>query len=185
MNNSEQKLQAYLVLLKKWNKVFNLTAIESDEAMMDLHLQDSLNIQPFLQGDRILDVGSGAGLPGIPLAIACPDKQFYLLDTNGKRTRFLTQVKIELGLNNVHVIKSRVETYSPDGLFTSITSRAFSSLSDFFDKTHHLLEKEGVLLAMKGQYPEEELKAIHTPYEVKTLPALKQHDARHLVVIKR
>lgn len=180
-----EKLGAYLALLKKWNKVFNLTAIESDNDLIDLHLKDSLSIQPYLKGESILDVGSGAGLPGIPLAITSPDKHFFLLDANGKRTRFLTQVKIELGLNNVSIIKSRIEDYDPEFRFSTITSRAFSHLKNFVDHTIHLLGKDGILLAMKGQYPEEELQSIDQTFEVKKLAQSGFHQERHCIVIKK
>jgi len=127
----------YLKLLHKWNKAYNLTAIRDPEQMLSLHLLDSLSIIPFVSGENIIDVGTGPGFPGIPLAIFYPERKFTLMDSNGKKTRFLFQVKNELGLENVTEIQSRVEAYQPTQQFDAITSRAFTSLSDMVDKTSH------------------------------------------------
>jgi 16S rRNA (guanine527-N7)-methyltransferase len=127
----------YLRLLQKWNSAYNLTAIREPEKMLHLHLLDSLSIIPFVKGGNVLDVGTGPGLPGIPLAIVYPERNFTLMDSNGKKTRFLFQVKNELGLGNVKEIQSRVEAYQPTKQFDAITSRAFTSLSDMGEKTTH------------------------------------------------
>jgi 16S rRNA (guanine527-N7)-methyltransferase len=160
MSTFEQQIADYLALLTKWNKAYNLTAIIDPAKMYTHHILDSLAIASFLHGEKILDVGSGAGLPGIPLALKYPDKQFYLLDSNGKKTRFLLHVVQTLNLSNVKVIQERVENFKPNFCFDTITSRAFSSLTDFLTKTQPLLCKNGIWLAMKGTYPTEELKGI-------------------------
>ncbi|HHO59689.1 MAG TPA: 16S rRNA (guanine(527)-N(7))-methyltransferase RsmG, partial [Thiotrichales bacterium] len=128
----QQKLVHYIQLIARWNKTFNLTAVRDVEAMVSKHLLDSLAVQPYLEGKLILDVGSGAGLPGIPFAITSPDKQFVLLDSNGKKTRFLMQAKIDLKLTNVEIVHQRVEDYRPekDGhaiYFDVITARAYAT----------------------------------------------------------
>ncbi len=150
-------LAAYLTLLERWNRTYNLTAVRDPQQMVSRHLLDSLAIQPWLQGPQVLDVGSGAGLPGIPLAIAQPDCTFHLLDSNGKRTRFLTQVVAELGLKNVVVLRSRIEDYQPNQRFNSIVSRAFASIADLVASAGHLCANDGNILAMKGTAPETEL----------------------------
>jgi 16S rRNA (guanine527-N7)-methyltransferase len=145
------KLQAYLVLLQRWNKVYNLTAVRNPDDMLALHLFDSLAVADYIQGDYCLDVGSGAGLPGIPLAIMQPERQFTLLDTNGKKTRFIQQAIIELQLKNAKVVQTRVETWQPPQPFDAIISRAFASITDFIDSSLQHLHAEGCLYAMKGQ----------------------------------
>jgi 16S rRNA (guanine527-N7)-methyltransferase len=155
-----QQLTQYLELLQHWNKAFNLTAIRDAEDMVWLHILDSLAVLPYLHGSRILDVGTGAGLPGIPLAITNPDKQFVLLDSNSKKTRFLTQVKLTLGLSNVEIIHSRCEDFKAPEAFSTIISRAFTSIAVMLAKTQHLIHHDGQFLAMKGVYPEKELQDI-------------------------
>ncbi len=158
--NAQQKLLHYLHLIVKWNKHFNLSGITAIQEMVPLHLLDSLAISPYLEGERILDIGSGAGLPGIPLAIANPDKNFVLLDSNGKKTRFLFQVKVALELSNVEVVDARVDEYlsTPDtGEFSLITCRAFSSLSSIVKMIEKPLASGTKLLAMKGVYPHDEI----------------------------
>lgn len=153
-----QSLLGYLASLLKWNKAFNLTAITSEQEALDLHLIDSVAISPYIEKyDSLLDVGTGGGLPGIPLAILNPDKQFSLLDTNSKKTRFLKQTVYELGLKNVEVIHSRVQDFSHNSGYACILSRAFASIRDMVDWTSHLLAEDGHWCAMKGVYPEEEL----------------------------
>ena len=147
----------YLEILKKWNEAYNLTAIRNPEDMVAMHLLDSLSIAPFIKGKNILDVGTGAGLPGIPLAILYPERRFTLLDSNGKKIRFLFQAKNQLGLENVNEIQGRAEKHQTEARFNAITSRAFSDLSDMIEKTKHLLEKGGRFYAMKGQLPDQEL----------------------------
>ncbi|MDF0605781.1 16S rRNA (guanine(527)-N(7))-methyltransferase RsmG [Neisseriaceae bacterium TC5R-5] len=153
-----QLLEAYLALLLKWNQTYNLTAVREEQRMVSYHLLDSLSLVPHLQqGSRLLDVGSGGGMPGIPAAIACPDLQVVVLDSNHKKTTFLRQVVLELGLRNVEVITERVEAYQSEQQFDRITSRAFSELSEFIKLTRHLLAAGGQYLAMKGVYPYEEI----------------------------
>jgi len=151
------RLFDYLSLMRKWNKAYNLTAITSPTEMVTKHLLDSLVIAPYLQGERIIDIASGGGLPGIPLAILHPDKKFVLLDSNGKKTRFLQQVAIELNLNHITIVHSRVEAYHPETKFNTVTSRAFTRLKDMLTLGGHLLAADGICLAMKGKFPEEEL----------------------------
>ncbi len=181
----QQKLLDYLTLLNKWNKAYNLTAIRDPKQMLPLHLLDSLSILPYLHGTHHLDVGTGAGLPGIPLAIAKPEHHFTLLDSNGKKTRFLTHVQHQLGLTNIEVIQSRVEQYQPEQTFDTITTRAFSDLIEMVALTKHLLAPQGIWLAMKGQLPEHELQLLAqqglttTPYALK-VPGV---DASRLAIV--
>ena len=153
----QEKLLAYVGLLVKWNRVYNLTAVRDPAEMVTRHLLDSLSVARYIRGSRVLDVGSGAGLPGIPLALAKPEWQFVLLDSNRKKTRFITQSCIELGLANVSVETSRIEDYCPQILFNTVISRAFSELSVMLVATGRLCCPEGVMLAMKGEYPAAEL----------------------------
>ena len=146
----QEQLLEYLQLLTKWNKVFNLTAIRDPDEMVSRQLLDSLSILPWVRGARVLDVGTGAGLPGIPLAIACQDIHFTLLDSNGKKTRFVQQAVAQLGLKNVAVVNERIEHFQDPRGFEVITSRAFASLADFVASTGHLLAPGGRWLAMKG-----------------------------------
>lgn len=158
--NAQQKLLHYLHLIVKWNKHFNLSGITAIQEMVPLHLLDSLAISPYLEGERILDIGSGAGLPGIPLAIANPDKNFVLLDSNGKKTRFLFQVKVALELSNVEIVDARVDEYlstADTGEFSLITCRAFSSISSIVKMIEKPLASGTKLLAMKGVYPYDEI----------------------------
>ena len=158
--NAQQKLLHYLHLIVKWNKHFNLSGITAIQEMVPLHLLDSLAISPYLEGERILDIGSGAGLPGIPLAIANPDKNFVLLDSNGKKTRFLFQVKVALELSNVEIVDARVDEYlstADTGEFSLITCRAFSSISSIVKMIEKPLASGTKLLAMKGVYPHDEI----------------------------
>ena len=157
-----QQLTDYLSLLAKWNRVYNLSAVRDPREMVVTHLLDSLALVPHLPSghDRILDVGSGAGLPGIPLAVACPEKQFVLLDSNGKKTRFLQQVKIDLGLSNLSVVQQRFEDYRPEKNFAIVVSRAFTSLQAFFHTGRQLLSDNGQLFAMKGKRPVDEIAAL-------------------------
>lgn len=172
-NDCDAFLQ-YIFLLNKWNQAYNLTAVRTPFAMLSKHILDSLAILPWLKGPYLIDVGSGAGLPGIPLAIAKPDFHFILLDSNGKKTRFLNEVKRQLDLKNLEVVQFRVENYHPHQRFDTVVSRAFSSLEQMIHWTTHLLNKEGVWLAMKGRYPEDELKALNHPYQVEqyTVPGV-------------
>ncbi|MBU2005224.1 MAG: 16S rRNA (guanine(527)-N(7))-methyltransferase RsmG, partial [Gammaproteobacteria bacterium] len=157
MLEQEQKLQRYLQLLQRWNKVYNLTAVRDPAQMQVLHIDDSLSVAPYIRGETCLDVGSGAGLPGIPLAIIQPERHFTLLDTNGKKTRFMQQAVLELGLQNVDVIQTRVESWQAASCFDAIISRAFASLYDFVTFTGKHVCENGILYAMKGRYPDSEL----------------------------
>lgn len=178
------RLGGYLALLERWNHAYNLTAVRDPEAMVVRHVLDSLSILPWLAGPQVLDVGSGAGLPGIPLAIARPDHRFCLVDSNGKRTRFLNQVVAELRLKNVGVARSRIEDYQPNTLFDSVVSRAFSTLADLVVDAGRLCAPAGRLLAMKGVFPDDELVRLPPGYAVIGVYPLRvpRLDAeRHLV----
>lgn len=164
--DKEAKLLDFIDLISKWNKAYNLTAVRDKEAMVSLHLLDSLAILPHLHGQRLVDIGTGAGLPGIPLAIYQPDKEFVLLDSNGKKTRFVQQAILELGLDNVSVLHSRVEDYRPAALFDTALCRAFASMSEISKLTQHLLAEDGLLVAMKGQVPAQELTQLSQNYRV-------------------
>ncbi len=153
----ERRLLDYLALIGKWNRTYNLTAIHEPERMLTHHLLDSLAILPSVAAGPLLDVGSGAGLPGIPLAVARPDLKTTLLDSSQKRCGFMQQVAIELKLSNVTVVHARSEDYRPADKYPQIVSRAFSDLTDFVAATRHLLAENGEWLAMKGLYPDEEI----------------------------
>lgn len=167
-------LLQYLFLLQKWNRSYNLTAIRDMETMITRHILDSLAIAPWIRGKRILDVGTGAGLPGIPLALSNPALQITLLDSNGKKIRFLQEVKRVLAIDNIEIVQSRAENYHPPLAFDTVLSRAFSDLAQMLRWTHHLVNIGGIWLAMKGRYPETELAGINLPYQVKsyTVPGL-------------
>ena len=171
--NAQQKLLHYLHLIVKWNKHFNLSGITAIQEMVPLHLLDSLAISPYLEGERILDIGSGAGLPGIPLAIANPDKSFVLLDSNGKKTRFLFQVKVALELSNVEIVDARVDEYlstADTGEFSLITCRAFSSISSIVKMIEKPLASGTKLLAMKGVYPHHEIAELQQDNTLNSTP---------------
>lgn len=177
-------LISFLELLTKWNRTYNLTAIQDTQSMVTKHLLDSLSVIPFLRGKRILDVGSGAGLPGLPIAIYNPEKQVVLLDSNGKKTRFLTHVIGQLNLKNVEVVHDRVESFTADVLFDSILARAFSSIEKIMAYTDHLLAPHGRLLIMKGLYPASELEKISDRVKVYPLFVPGLEEQRHLVCIE-
>ena len=178
------QLVQYLLLLEKWNKAFNLTSIRQIDEMLERHLVDSLSIAHYIEESCILDVGTGPGLPGIPLSIMYPEKTIHLLDSNGKKTRFLQQAKIELGLSNIHIVKSRVESFQPEAQFDAIISRAFASLNDLLEKTNHLLRPNGTVYAMKGLYPHDEISDIQQPVQVKPICWQGNEKQRHLVIIR-
>lgn len=182
-----QLLLDYHALLVKWNKAYNLTAVRDPEDMISRHLLDSLSIIPHITGDRILDVGTGPGLPGIPMSICFPEKEFTLLDSNGKKTRFLTQSKIELKLANMTPVQSRIESFEAP-LFDAITSRAFATLKDMVDGSIHLLKPDGFFYAMKGVYPNSEIDELDDRVSVVDCFALHvpgEEGERHLVKIKK
>ncbi|GGI86723.1 16S rRNA (guanine(527)-N(7))-methyltransferase RsmG [Legionella impletisoli] len=166
---------AYLQLLHKWNQAYNLTAVRDMSEMVSRHILDSLAILPWVKGKRLIDVGTGPGLPGIPLALARPDLEVVLLDSNGKKIRFLQEVKRMLSLTQIEVVHSRVENYHPTQGFDTVTSRAFSDLSQMLTWTSHLIALDGIWLAMKGRVPEIELQTLLHPYQVEpyTVPGLE------------
>ena len=179
-------LLSYVALLDRWNKTYNLTAIRDRERIITHHLLDSLAITNFVEGPRVLDMGTGPGLPGIPLAIVLPETNFVLLDSNGKKTRFLVQAKSELGLSNVEVVHGRVEDYRPNDPFNTITARAFAALADMLDWSRHLCHANGRYLLMKGRLSQEEIGAIPEDFSViDTRPLLVPgvEGERHLVII--
>ncbi len=151
------KLKQYVDLLDRWNKTYNLTSVREPKDMIPLHIFDSLVVADLIKGDNCLDVGSGGGLPTIPLAIMQPQRQFTALDTNGKKTRFIQQAVIELGLKNVSVEHVRVENWKPEKPFDAIISRAFASIHDFVSSSSLHLKEGGTMYAMKGQYPTAEM----------------------------
>lgn len=168
----QHKLVHYLELMLHWNRVFNLTNITAPRDMVYLHLIDSLAVQPFLHGQRFLDVGTGAGLPGLPLAIVHPEQHWVLLDKNSKKTRFLTQAVAELGLSNVEVANNRGEEFHPASCFDSILSRAFGTIRLFVETTRHMLCPNGRLIAMKGKYPQDELNDLPDDVKVRDVSRL-------------
>lgn len=184
--DQQARLLDYLALLKKWNATYNLTAIHEPDKMLTHHLLDSLAVLPYVTADRVLDVGSGAGLPGIPLAITRPDLSVTLIDASHKKCAFIQQAAIELRLENVTALHGRVEDLHPEALFPQIISRAFSDLSDFVRLTGHLLAVGGEWLAMKGLYPHEEiaqLKGARLGRDVELrVPGLDA--ARHLIILE-
>lgn len=186
---AHEKLVAYAALLAKWNKVYNLTAIRDSSQMMTLHLFDALSVLPHLGAvTRLADVGSGGGLPGIPLAIARPDLAVTSIETVNKKATFQQQARIELKLANFEPVCARVEEVRRDPGFDGIISRAFSELADFIRLTAHLLAPGGRFYAMKGVYPHEEIARLPDGFRVVesielTVPALDAH--RHLIIIER
>jgi 16S rRNA (guanine527-N7)-methyltransferase len=180
-----KKLLNFLELLEKWNRAYNLTAVRDPEQMVPRHLLDSLTVLPYLQGPRVLDIGTGAGLPGIPLALARPDLEFTLLDSNAKKTRFATQALHELGLKNVSVVQERVEKFHPETKFDTLIARAFASIPDMLAASRHLCAPRGRFLVMKGVFPQEELAAVTDGYrsEVTALRIPGLDAARHLVIL--
>ena len=180
------QLLNYLDLLERWNKAYNLTAIRDPFDMINLHLLDSLAISVELQGDRFIDVGTGPGLPGIPLAIMNQNKNFTLLDSNGKKTRFLFQTKLELGLDNISEVNQRVQDFHPKQTYDCVLSRAFSSLGDMVENCQHLLNQNGYFLAMKGKLPQTELRELPKNYKVEKLHSINVpgvEGQRHLIKI--
>ncbi|MCW8886327.1 MAG: 16S rRNA (guanine(527)-N(7))-methyltransferase RsmG [Motiliproteus sp.] len=183
-----EKLLGYLSLLHKWNRAYNLTSVRDPIQMVERHLLDSLSIGPYLDSSRIIDVGTGPGLPGIPLSILFPEKSFTLLDSNGKRSRFLQQVKIELALTNIHIFHGRVEQHQSDQGYPEVISRAFASLQDMLTWSDCVCADGGRFLAMKGQYPEQELAQLPQGFKLVNGHRLEVpgSDAeRHLIIIER
>jgi len=184
--DTQQRLLDYIALIEKWNRVYNLTAIREPEKMVSHHLLDSLAVAPHLHARCLLDVGSGAGLPGIPLALANPGTQVTLLDSNHKKAAFLNQAVMELKLKNAEVCSERVESWQTQNRFDVIISRAFSDMSEFVRVTRHLLAPGGMFAAMKGLHPYEEIDKLPSDCKVRqvlplAIPGLE--GARHLVLI--
>ncbi|MFB2655001.1 MULTISPECIES: 16S rRNA (guanine(527)-N(7))-methyltransferase RsmG [Shewanella] len=185
---AEQKKQLldFVGMLNKWNKAYNLTSVRDPEAMLVRHIMDSLVVSPHLQGERFIDVGTGPGLPGIPLAIINPDKTFVLLDSLGKRIRFQKQVAFELGIHNISSIESRVEAYQPEQKFDGVLSRAFASIHDMLTWCHHLPAEHGQFYALKGQLSDEEMQQIPAGFvvtETIELQVPRLDEQRHLLKI--
>lgn len=182
---TQQKLLDYLSLLEKWNKVHNLTAVRDPAEMVTLHLLDSLSVMPYIKSGRLLDVGSGVGLPGISLALVRPDLQVTVIDSSHKKASFMRQAKAMLGIANLEVVCGRAEQYRPRHLFDQIISRAFSDLAEFIKLTAHLRSAGGLWLAMKGVYPYDEiaqLKGFSADVVPLKVPSLEAQ--RHLIFIR-
>lgn len=184
-----EQLVGYVVMLDKWNKAYNLTSVRDPFEMLVKHILDSIVVSTHLVGERFIDVGTGPGLPGIPLAIMHPEKTFYLLDSLGKRIRFIKQVLHELGIKNVTPIQSRVEEFQPEEKFDAVLSRAFASMVDMVSWCHHLPKAEsGVFLALKGQLPQDEIEQLPdwcSVSEIKALNVPELEGERHLVILSR
>ena len=178
-----KKLIDYIGLLIHWNKAFNLTAIRHPDDMISKHLLDSLAVMPFVGKGRVLDVGSGAGLPGIPLALALPDAQFVLIDSNGKKTRFLKQAKLVLQLDNVEVINQRVEQYQPGVYFDTVIARAYAGTDNILKTTQHLHNTDTRILVMQGKLDEEISVSGYTLKQSHTLNVYGLGADRHLLEI--
>ena len=180
-NDQVAALLRYVDLIEKWNKTYNLTAVRAPLDMVTQHLLDSVAILPHLKPSHIADIGTGAGLPGIPLAICRPDIHFTLVDANSKKTRFVQQAVLELGLNNVEVLHARVEQFAPVTPFSMVLTRAFADMADTIRLTQHLLAEDGVLLAMKGQHPEQEMHQVGGEWQVIALTVPGIDAARCLI----
>lgn len=187
-NEQVELLVGYVELLAKWNKAYNLTSVRDPEEMLVKHILDSLAIGPLLSGKDFIDVGTGPGLPGIPLAILYPERNFVLLDTLGKRVTFLRQVVFQLKLLNVIPVKTRVEQYQPEKPFDGVLSRAFASLKDMLTWCGHLTNEHGRFYALKGQYPDSELEQLPEGFSLEQtqqvfVPELEGE--RHLITLKK
>lgn len=181
-----EQLENYLALMVKWNRVYNLTAIRDEAKLVSHHVLDSLAVVGHLPAGSLVDIGSGAGLPGIPIAISCPGRAVTLVDSNHKKGAFLKQAVAELGLRDVRVVTERVETYRPAELFRVVISRAFSGLADFVKSAGHLCAADGVMVAMKGLHPDDELAKLPSSWAASKTLALEipQLEAsRHLVFL--
>jgi 16S rRNA (guanine527-N7)-methyltransferase len=184
----QQLLILYVLMMHKWNKAYNLTSVRDPKQMVIKHIIDSIVVTPFLDKTHYIDVGTGPGLPGIPLAIMCPDKQFILLDSLGKRVRFMKQVAYELKIDNIQPVQSRVEDFVPNAKIDGVLSRAFASLKDMLHWCQHLVDSHGVFLALKGQLSIEELDELPLEFRLQEtikldVPGLEGE--RHIVKIKK
>ncbi|XTZ38468.1 16S rRNA (guanine(527)-N(7))-methyltransferase RsmG [Salmonella enterica] len=183
----QQQLVAYVELLHKWNKAYNLTSVRDPNEMLIRHILDSIVVAPYLQGSRFIDVGTGPGLPGIPLAIVRPESHFTLLDSLGKRIRFLRQVQHELKLTNIEPVQSRVEDFPANPPFDGVISRAFASLNDMVSWCRHLPTEQGAFYALKGLVPQDEIALLPAGLTVENIVKLQVphlDGERHLVVVK-
>ena len=184
----KDQLTELVNLLNKWNKAYNLTSVRDPQEMLVKHILDSLVVSPYLQGDRFIDVGTGPGLPGLPLAIINPDKQFVLLDSLGKRVSFIRNAVLKLRLTNVTPVLSRVEEYQPEEKFDGVLSRAFASLKDMTEWCHHLLSSDGLFYALKGIYHQEEVQNLNDIFTVEKVVSLNVPTLvgeRHLVLLTK
>lgn len=188
-DHQRDQLVGYVEMLNKWNKAYNLTSVRDPQEMVVKHILDSIVVSPYLPGDDFIDVGTGPGLPGVPLAIMNPDKRFTLLDSLGKRIRFIKQVVHELDIPNVTPVQSRVEDFHVEEGFDAVLSRAFASVVDMVEWCHHLPKaKSGVFLALKGMRPDTELDQLPDWCSVTNIKALtvpELEGERHLVTLAR
>nr|WP_194710801.1 16S rRNA (guanine(527)-N(7))-methyltransferase RsmG [Erwinia persicina] len=185
-DQQKEQLVGYVSMLHKWNKAYNLTSVRDPEQMLIRHILDSIVVEPHLVGERFIDVGTGPGLPGIPLAIVRPQAHFTLLDSLGKRVRFLKQVQHELKLSNVEPVQSRVEDFPAEPPFDGVISRAFASLTDMVNWCHHLPGSQGRFYALKGVMPADEIATLPAGFRVENVSPLRVpqlEGERHLVVI--
>ncbi len=182
------KFDALLDELERWNRKVNLTAIRDRDEMVTAHIDDSLSALPLLRGKRVLDVGTGAGFPGLPLAIAEPDREFHLIDSNNKKIQFVQHVAGLLGLENVTAVKARAEDYAPGYRFDTVIARALASLPKLLEIAGHHVGEDGVFVALKGRYPEEELEQVPDTWQCNvrelTVPGLEA-GSRHAVLMER
>lgn len=186
--STQRQLLTFLALLGKWNRAYNLTAVRDPGKVVSRQLLDSLSILPFVTVDHLLDVGSGGGLPGIPLAIVRPQSRFTLLDSNSKKTRFLTQCALELGLENVEVIHGRAEQCQLQQRFRQISSRGFTALDNMVRWCGELLANDGEFLAMKGRFPDDEVAALPEPWQLthqQVLAVPGSEGPRRLLIVRR
>ncbi|BFU60719.1 MULTISPECIES: 16S rRNA (guanine(527)-N(7))-methyltransferase RsmG [Rodentibacter] len=186
-DQQKQQLVDLVNLLSKWNKAYNLTSVRDPQEMLVKHILDSLVVSPYLQGERFIDVGTGPGLPGLPLAIMNPNKQFILLDSLGKRISFIRNAIRELRLTNVIPVLSRVEEYRPEEKFDGVLSRAFASLKDITDWCHHLPKENGHFYALKGLYQEDEVQELDKKYRIQQVIKLDVPELvgeRHLIILR-
>lgn len=186
-DHQQQQLVGYVNLLHKWNKAYNLTSVRDPNEMLIRHILDSIVVAPYLQGTRFIDVGTGPGLPGIPLSIVRPESHFTLLDSLGKRVRFLRQVQHELHLENIAPVQSRVEDFPAEPPFDGVICRAFASLNDMVSWCRHLPGEQGRFYALKGLVPEDEITLLPAEFTVESIEKLHVphlEGERHLVVVK-
>lgn len=182
------RLLDYLALLAQWNQAYNLTAVRDPQEMVGRHLLDSLSVVPFVPAGPLADLGSGAGLPGLVIALARPELAVTLVESNGKKARFLREAVRQLGLSRVRVVQERAENLAEPGAYGCITARALGTLAQLVQFGGHLLHPEGQLLAMKGQYPADEIAALPAPWQVQASHVLAvpgETAARHLIVVTR